>query len=308
MQLQTLDLTSLHFPREEWKWLRPSVRFATDIKQAPDAFLWATRVAEKLWAWHPSGAGLNNDPAGLKSRVLVLDTDGTELEAHGLYLKTAFAWQKAHDTEWVAALAVLNLRLNHDIAQTLPPHWGSALESCGLAQHLGPLAQRGRYAFLSQAELQLLFDKGWDLATFELFETMSAELRTSLLAAVQHWNLSASMTKETANYVIMLSRKLGEKAALSMVNGKFKSVEEFRSGVMRMAQPELAHLSQKRLELLRGLHLPPRTSVFGDPSFEKDMLKLTHTPRNTGDFEAFKQWINDPALLVKVRELLEIYQ
>lgn len=309
MELQTLELSSLHFPRVEWKWLRSSVRYPTNPDTAPDAFLWAVRVGEKLWVWHPSGADITTGFDGMRTRVLLLKTDGSELAAHGLYLKTSFSVQPAQDIEWVAALDVLTNRLGYDPStKGLPPHWHEALEASKLEPHLGVLAQRGRFVFLTDAERQLVFDKRWDLSTLEMLETLSAEIRAAFVAAARQWNLTASTAKEAINHTAMLNRKLGEKAAAKLLASPFKSAEEFRLSMLRMAQPELAQLSQKRIELLRGLHLPPRTSVFGDPSFEKDVLKITHTPRTTGDFEAFKEWVENPELTEKMRELLEIYQ
>lgn len=314
MKLETLELSALRFPKAEWKWMRPSVNYPTTPESAPDAFLWAANVrgadgTAELWAWHPSGSDLSNGFSSMRTRVLVLETDGSELAAHGLYLKTTFSHTPAQDVEWVAALDVLGKRLGVDPAtQGMPKYWREALEASKLEPHLGVLAQRSRYLFLTDDERKLVFDKRWDLSTFEMAETLSAELRRQLIVAARHWNLTASNVKEALNYAIMLARKLGDKAAMSMLAGNFKSSEEFRTAVMRMAQPELAQLSQKRIEMLRGLHLPPRTSVFGDPSFEKDVLKLTHTPRNISDFEAFKEWVETPELIEKMRELLEIYQ
>ena len=309
MELQTVDLASLHFPRTEWKWLRASARYPTSPETAPDAFLWAARVGDALWAWHPEGSDLSTGFAGMKTRVLILATDGSEIAAHGLYLKTSFFTKSARDVEWVAALDVLAQRLGVDLAQKgLSLYWREALEASGLEAHLGILAQRGRYMFLTQSERQVLFDKNWDLSTFEMLETVNVELRGHLIEAIRRWNLTAANAKEAINNVMMMTRKLGEKAAITMVTGQFKSTEEFRVSLMRMAQPELAQLSQKRLETLRSLHMPARTSVFGDPTFEKDVLKITHTPRNIGDFESFKQWVEDPELTEKMRELLEIYQ
>lgn len=309
MELQTLELSSLHFPRAEWKWLRPSVRYPTNPDTAPDAFLWAARVGEQLWAWHPSGGDLTTGFKGMRTRVLILKTDGSELAAHGLYLKTTFSVQPALDVEWVAALDVLTNRLRFDPASGgLAPYWHEALEASKLEPHLGVLAQRGRFVFLNDAERQLVFDKRWDLSTLELLETLSTDIRAAFVTAARQWNLTASTAKEAISHTAMLNRKLGDKAAAKLLASQFKSAEEFRLSMLRMAQPELAQLSQKRIELLRGLHLPPRTSVYGDPSFEKDVLKITFTPRTTGDFEAFKEWVENPVLSDKIRELLEIYQ
>jgi hypothetical protein len=93
-----------------------------------------------------------------------------------------------------------------------------------------------------------------------------------------------------------------------VLGGAFNNAEEFRMALFRTAQPELATLSQRRIELLRSLGAPPRSSVFADPSFESEIIKITHNPRKLVDFELFKQWIADPATTEKIRALLEIYQ
>lgn len=309
MDLQILDYSELYFPRKEWRWLRPSVRYSADLNSAPDSFVWAAHVQGKLWAWHPRGADIESLQPATKVRVLVLKTDGSELQAHGLYLKTAFTSASAQDVEWVSAIQVLIERFQLDLANSgLPFFWKEALEASGLEPHLGVLAQRSRYVFLTDDERQLIFDRRWDMASLELLETMNLEVRKNLTAALRKWNLSANQSKEAANYVLILFKKLGEKAVFTVLGGNYKNAEEFRLALLRTAQPELAVLSQKRIDRLRALHMPPRTSVFGDPSFEKDVLKITHTPRTTGDFEAFKDWVMEPGLSEKIRELLEIYQ
>lgn len=311
MEFQLTALSELHFPRDEWKWLRRPLAY----HPSPDFFLWAARVNGALWAWTPMGSDLEGSASsacqavGAKVPVLVLESDGGELTAHGFYLKTAFTAVAPADVEWVAALDVLQNRLGHDPAAAgLPPLWKEALEAAGLAPHLGALGQRGRYFFLTQAERQTVFEKKWDLAALELLETWNAPLREAFLEAVRRWNVTAAQVKEASNHVLILSRKVGEAAALRVLKSEFTSAETFRSALLHTAQPELASLSQARIEKLRGLNLPPRTAIFGDPSFEKDVLKLTHTPRTMGDFQAFKTWIENTETAEKIRALLEIYQ
>ncbi|MBI3558520.1 MAG: hypothetical protein HY074_19800 [Deltaproteobacteria bacterium] len=311
MKLQTLDLAALYFPRQEWRWLRASVRLPSP-EQAPDQFLWAASVEDKLWAWHPRGSDIDvtvPGPTPQKINVLVLETDGSELAAHGLYLKTIFTAAPAHDVEWAVALQVLTSRLHYQAADRgLPAYWKEALEACGLEPHLGILAQRGRYTFLNEAEQRHLAEKRWDLATFEMLESMALPVRAAFLAAIRKWNLSAQQAREALNFTLILAKKISEKTALNVLGNAFKSAEEFRMALFRTAQPELATLSQKRIEMLRDLKAPPRSSVYGDPSFESDLLKITHTPRRISDFESFKYWIGDPETTEKLRQLLEIYQ
>jgi hypothetical protein len=311
LELKVLDFQELYFPRAEWQWLRPAVHYPTQPSQSPDAFVWAANVNGKLWAWHPKGTSLSNAFPGMKTRVLVLETDGSELAAHGLYLKTTFENTPGLDIEWVCALDVAATRLGVDLSSPqakLPPFWPEALKANGLEAHLGVLAQRARFRFLRPSERQLVFDKKWDLSVFELVETMEPGLRDLLAQAVRKWNLTAAQAKDAANQIMMLTRKVGEKAARTLLSGTFKGAEEFRVALHHTAQPELAILTQKRIDMLRGLHLPPRCSVFGDPTFEKDVLKITHSPRNIGDFEEFKEWVSDPEVLAKIKALLEIYQ
>ena len=306
MNLQTFDLAALYFPKKEWRWLRVSVRLP-ELDTAPDQFIWAAKVDGKLWAWHPRGNDI--EISERKVRVLTLDSDGTELEAHGLFLKTTFTAAPAHDIEWTVALQVLTDRLQYQAAERgLPKFWKEALEACGLEPHLGILAQRGRFGFLNEAEARHLTEKRWDLATFELLESMAPLVRTAFLVAIQKWNLTAQQAKEALNFTMILAKKISEKTALNVLGNAFKSAEEFRMALFRTAQPELATLSQRRIEMLRDLKAPPRSTVYGDPSFESDLLKITHTPRKMSDFESFKYWVSDPETTEKLRQLLEIYQ
>lgn len=247
----------------------------------------------------------------MRVRVLVLRTDASETAAHGLYLKTSFTALPAQDVEWVSALEVFTSRLNGKLeseSKRLPLYWKEAFQACGLEPHFGVLGQRLRYKFLTEQERKLLFEKRWDLSTFEILETVKPEIRQDFILAIRRWNLSANQTKEASTLLILLLKKLGEGAAKKVLRNPFNSAEQFRATLLATAQPELASLSNKRIEMLRGLHLPPRSSVYGDPSFERDGLKITHAPRNMSDFEAFKTWIIDPELETKLRALLEIYQ
>lgn len=313
MELHKVEVAALHFPHKEWRGLRPLVHLST-VKAAPDGFLWGARVGDALWAWHPYGYAI--DTEGLKAdarvRVLLLNSDQSdqsELEAHALYLKTIYAASAAQDAEWVAALQVLDDRLGWNPAEKgLPKWWKEALEACGLEPHLGVLAQRQRYTFLNLTELKLVFDKRWDLSTFDLLETLSPFIRDKFVQTMIRWGLSAGHTKEALNFTLILVRKMGEKTAKTILDNPFKNVDEFRTGLFRVAQPELASLAQKRIELLRTMNLPPRCSVFGDPSFENDVIKVTHMPRKLVDFDRFKDWVNDPETADKMRELLEIYE
>jgi hypothetical protein len=309
LELREIDLSTIHFPRKEWRWLRPSIAYPKQPGLEPDAFLWAARVGQELWAWHPLGGDIDFKAWPTRSRVIILATDGSELEAFGLYLKTTFRARPGLDVEWVAAIQVLRERLNYDPAERgLPPHWDQALAACELSAHLGALATRARFTFLTQEELQLLFDKRWDPATLELLPAIPEKLRPLFVAAARRWNLSAAHAKECLNFVMILCKKLGEKAAQRLLENEFANPEEFRTTLFRTAQPELATLSQKRIETLRALKVPPRSSVFGDPSFESDILKITHTPRRITDFDMFKEWVNDPEVARLMKELLEIYQ
>lgn len=311
MELLTVDVTALHIPAREWRWLRPAVHISV-VKSAPVGFLWGARVGDAIWAWHPRGYSL--DVAGMsvdaKVRVLLLKTDHSECEAHGLFLRTTFEAQPAHDVEWVAALQTLTQRLGWDpTSRGLPPHWKEALEACGLEPHLGVLAQRNRYAFLNEQEEQLVFERRWDLATLELLESLTAEVRAQFIASAKRWNLTAGHAKEALNFALILSRKMSDKTALTVLSATtYKNAEEFRMALFRTAQPELATLTQKRIQLLRSLNAPARSSVYGDPSFESDILKITHNPRKLVDFEVFRAWIAEAETLDKIRELLEIYQ
>ena len=91
--------------------------------------------------------------------------------------------------------------------------------------------------------------------------------------------------KEALNFVMILFKKMGEKTVRTVLASTQKTAEEFRMALMRTAQPELSALSQKRIEMLRALRVPARTSIYGDPAFESDLLKITHTPRKLADFE-----------------------
>lgn len=313
MKLEVFDFNDLYFPRGEWQWLRHPLRYEAE---SPDSFVWGVKLSTgRIVAWNRNGSDFENGFTGMKVRTLLLEPalplkdSNEELVAFGLYLKTSFEYSSPIDVEWTAALSVLERHFNYSVSRNgFPPYWKEALKAAGLEPHLGVLASRNRYLFLNHKERQTLFDKRWELASFELLETLLPALREALLDCLLQWNLSSGQAKEAVNLVGILERKFGEKSALKILKSNFKSAEEFRTTLMRTAQPELAFLSQSRIDQLRSLQLPPRTSVFGDPSFEKDGIKITHSPRSISDFQEFKEWVENPEILQKIKALLEIYQ
>ena len=306
MELKTLLFQDLHFPSDEWQWLRSPVRY-TD---APDSFLWATTVNSKCYAWSNKGTTLLNGFTDQKLSVLHLpNRSDTEAEAFGLYIKTSFAAQTPHDVEWVNALSVLDQRRLWDpVNQGLPPFWADALIEAGLEPHLGTLSQRSRYLMLTLDEKQHCYNHRWDPSAFDLTSALPNSVREAFLQSIKQYKFSANQTKESSNFVLLLVKKFGEKSALNILSQKHKGFEELRLSLFRLAQPELARLSEERISKLRKLHLPPRTSVFGDPSFESSALKITHNPRSSSDWEAFKEWVERPEVLEKIKDLLDLYQ
>jgi hypothetical protein len=305
VQLKVVPLHQLYFPKERWQWLRASQTVSKD----DDFFVWGVELDSKIWAWTKSGSELISENSSLEIPVLIVNANNSELEAHGLYLKTTFESKSAQDIEWQCALDVLKNTLKYSILESgLPRYWESALQACDLNAHLGTLSQRGKFSFFTIEERQFLFHKRWDPSSLELFESLNIDLRSLFLKKVSELNISANQTKESVQHLTILFRKFGENSAKNVLNNSYKSAEEFRLALFRIAQPELASLSEERLTLLRSLKLPPRTAVFGDPSFEKDIIRITHTPRNMSDYETFKDWITDPALEEKFNDLFEIYQ
>ncbi|MBI2605913.1 MAG: hypothetical protein HYW49_07520 [Deltaproteobacteria bacterium] len=312
MKLQYLPFKALHFPASEWTWLRKPVPF----ESAPDFFLWAAPIArsDRLWAWHPLGGGVTGavtgaDPDQAIPFLVPAGEEISELEAFGLYLKTTFTARAPQEAEWIAALKTLSEHFHHDVARDgLPPYFADAMKAAGLEPHLGALAGRERFRFLDRAELEFLFERRWDPSCLELLESMPAETRRLAVEAIARWNLTAQQSKEICGGIVSVLRKLGEKAARTLLTGNYGSPEEFRATLSRTAQPELFALSEARIQKLRDLKAPPRTSVYSDPSFENDAIKITHTPRGIADIEYFKEWISDPAVLEKFRALFAIYE
>lgn len=302
MRLQLCDQSALHYPRQEWLWLRAATRLSA---VGADSFIYGVELDGKIWAWHPNGAEAHFTGT---IPVLILENVATEIEAHGLYLKTTFERTAGQDAEWSAAIRVAEKRFGQDFAKGLPPFWNEALRACGLEAHLGVLAHRAKFHFLTIEELQFLYDQRWDPMSFELFENLRLDVRQAFLKAIINLRLSATHVKECASHLILMIKKFGEPAALKVLANPYKSGEELRTGLMRTAQPELASLSDERIKQLRALKAPPRTSVFGDPSFEQDGIKITHSPRDISDFEEFKAWVERPDIQDKIKSLLEIYQ
>jgi len=332
VKLRFVSKGEIYFPAEEWLWIRPSISYV----DAGDSFLWgiesnifshshsslsrlhsvnvqAANVPadyapdNKLWVWHPTGGTVLYESLPETIPVLCLQAPD-EISAYGLYLKTSFRSLEPIDVEWVVALKVLQNRFLFDpTTKGLPPFWKETLIQTRLEPHLGFLAQRARYFFLSTQECVHLYRKRWDLNIFEILETWPMNIREKFLVVIQKWDLSAQQTKEDSYNLHLLIKKLGIKPTETFLNNTFKNVEEFRTSLTRMAQPELSKLSELRIDKLRALKLPPRTTVFGDPTFEKDALKITHTPRHVRDFELFKDWVVDPVVIEKVKDLLEVY-
>lgn len=296
---------ALYFPRKEWQWLRTSSRY----EDAPDSFVWTAKVQGQNWAWSPRGGSLSNSFDGMKLNAIELETDGSELAAYGLYLKTSFIASPPQDIEWTNAIDVLEKRIGWSLASKgLAPHWKEALQNAGLEPHTGTLAQRAKYLSLTAEERQFCFDKRWDASCFDLFGALTQPVRTATLEAIRRLQVNGNHAKDVSNFALILSKRAGEKAALDLLTRPFKNADELRLSLFRVAQPELARLSDERIDKLRRLHLPPRTSVFGDPTFEKDILKITHTPRSAMDWENFKEWVERPEILEKIKDLLDLYQ
>lgn len=305
LSLQYQPLAALKFPKSEWKWLRQTPEF---LSADAHSFVYAIRSGETLWCWTPRGSSLSNN-GDVSVPVLILGDAPDEATAFLTYVKIAFQGQSPIEVEWVWALKNLKEIFNRDISSTgIPDLLSATLRNAGLEPHLGVLANRARYTFLNDNELQFLFQKKWDPNTFELIESIDTSVRAAFLSTLQQWPLSSGHAKELLQSTLFLTRKLGAEIALKILNTKYKSADELRMAVFHSAQPELARLSQIRLERLRALAVPPRTSVFGDPSFESDQLKISHNPKSIGDFEAFKNWVADPQTTERLRQLLEIYQ
>lgn len=306
MQLQWIAPSQLYFPVQEWKILRGE----QSLTAAPDFFLWGYQPSSegKTWCWTSKGKALAPLPFIEKIPVLLLQPS-SDLEAFGLYLKISFQSSPALDVEWVSAIDVLKMNFHYAIEeQGLPPYWKEALEASHLSPHAGALVQRAKYLFLSPIERQFLFDKRWDLATFELIEILELSLRQQILTTIQKWNFSAQQSKEIISWSIQLQKKIGGLSVGKLLIQDYENADELRSRLQMIAQPEFAQLTQKRIELLRSLKVPQRTSVYGDPNFEKDLLRITHTPRNLADFEIFKNWVIDAQTKEKIFTLLEFYQ
>lgn len=314
--LASVDLKDLIFPAERWNWLRAPFEVNAS---APDLFVWGYQVGEKIIAWGPQG----NAPLSLdhKLPVFLLNPDASpklsttddlihqELCAFGLYLKTSFQAQAPQDVEWVNALIITEQTLGHDFTEKgLAPYWDQALKAAGQEPHISRIATRMKFSFLSVAERQFLFQKKWDPAYLEFFEHLPLVVREAALRCFLKYNISANSAREISNFLMINQKRYGEQAVLNILGKEHKSSEEFRHSLFCLAQPELARLADERVSMLRGLRIPPRTSVFGDPSFEKDILKITHTPRVTSDWESFKDWVNNAETTKKIDELLDLYQ
>ncbi len=310
-QFRSAKFSELYFPAQNWRFVRESKR----LEETPDAFLWACSFPQKstkhseLWAWHPKGTLVTN---GYDDRVIPLHVMkvGSELEAFGLFLKTSFSAESPIEIEWVNALHVLEQHFKYDFSsKKLPPYWEFALTEAGLEPHLSSLTEHGKFVGLTLEESQFIYQKKWEPSVFELALSLTDEVRGAILEVIKRFGISAIHSKEVFNWALLLSKKFSPKSALDIIaQKKFQSGDELRVSLFNVAQPELSRLSELRIDKLRRLYLPPRTSVFGDPSFENDTLKITHTPRSVSDWEAFKEWVERSEVTAKIKDLLDLYQ
>lgn len=313
LQLQLLPSSQLQFPENDWHWLRQNSTF----DPADPAFFLYGLVLQKpekqegsgLLAWHPKGGAVHFEASAVyKIPVLILKSSVTPVEAFLLYIQTTFNAMPPLEVEWVYVLKMLQEHFGYDLSnQGIPAPLARTLRASGFESHLSVLATRARFLFLNYDELKFLYQKRWDPSVFELLESLGREIRTAFLKAIASKNVSSGNAKEALQSTVYLVKKLGDHAALKLLTAQYKSAEDLQVALFHTAQPELARLSQTRIERLRALSAPPRTSVFGDPSFESDQIKITHTPRSIGDFDTFKNWIADPQTTEKLRQLLDIY-
>ncbi|HRK01439.1 MAG TPA: hypothetical protein PLH57_02140 [Oligoflexia bacterium] len=310
LQLQYHSLVELNFPNREWMWLRKPVLPSEQTTGAPDFYLLGVKCDQRSFVWTRNGAALTdtNQGASITVPVLFFKPVDDELTAYLTYVKTAFQAVQPLEVEWVRVLKTLKEQFQVDLAKGIPALLAATLANAGLEAHLGVLANRAKYTFLTSLELEFLYEKKWDPSVFELFESISVELREAALKALQTWSISAANAKDLLQSLLFLSRKTSAETAIKILSSTYKTGDDLRIAIFHSAQPELARLSRERIERLRALSVPPRTSVFGDPSFESDQLKISHNPKTIGDFEAFKQWVSDPTTTERLRQLLEIYQ
>jgi hypothetical protein len=196
-------------------------------------------------------------------------------------------------------LAVLRNRFQWDVAvKKLPPLWP--------VKDVAVLLPYLPFVGLSFEEKRLLFVRRWNPLVLEHALGLPALVREPLVTALSHGSFTEESAQECTDSVMQIFKRYGEKAAVEVLCKTVGGTgDSLRSTLARIAQPEMARLSDSRIEKLRSLRLPPRTAVHGDPTFEKDTLRITFIPHSLGDWETFKDWVVDEDTAEKMRELLE---
>ncbi len=306
MQLLEVSANQITFPHSRWHF--NTSLFQSTFSEKDSDFLIGCKTENQIFTFGRLGQSYKELPQ--KINVLLIDTNQTEIDAFGMFLKYTFQTPKVPlEAEWAKILKIYKEHFNLDLSKDgIPPHLLTTLRQCGLEPHLGVLTNKARFQFLSFEELHFLIEKKWDPTSFELFETMPAELRSALFQIAHHDSMSAQLTKEFANHSLTITRKLSLKAALTLLQSPKQNIDDIRTSLFRTAQPELYSMSEERIQKLRGLKAPARTVVFGDPSFESDGIRITHTPRNLQDLELFKSWIDNDEIMEKFKSIFEFYQ
>lgn len=309
MQLLEVSASEISFYHSKWNF--DSYSFLDNSTELKNDFLIGCKIngESKIVAFGRSGFYFPNLGKSTKIQILILDSDLSEIEAFGNFLRFSFASPKVPlEAEWVKILKVYKEYFKLDLAKDgIPPHLMQILKQCQLEPHLGVLTNRARFQFLTFEELNFLTNKKWDPACFELFEAMPSELRAALFTIAKHESMTAQLMKEISNNALTISKKLSLKAALTLLQSPKQILDDIRVSLFRTAQPELYSMSEERIQKLRALKAPPRTIVFGDPSFETDGIRITHTPRNIQDFERFKNWIENEEIADQFKSIFEFY-
>lgn len=309
MQLLEVSANDLIFYHSKWNF--DTFSFRNTASELKNDFLIGCKLNNepKYLAFGRTGSYFTNLTNEKKHHILILDSNLSEIEAFGYFLLFSFASPRVPlEAEWVRILKIYKEYFKLDLAKAgIPPHLMQVLKQCNLEPHLGVLTNRARFQFLTFEEINFLSNKKWDPTCFELFEAMNPTLRTALFLIANHESMTAQLMKEISNNALTISKKLSLKAALTLLQSPKQILDDIRASLFRTAQPELYSMSEERIQKLRALKAPPRTIVFGDPSFETDGIRITHTPRNIQDFERFKNWIEDEEMNDQLKSIFEFY-
>jgi hypothetical protein len=321
MELVKLNPNDLVTIAENWMLVRTTLA-ASSVDSNEDsvpspAFGVRVRQQEKIvyYAWSLYGTPLKAPLSAANSDttpIIILKEVSSELEAYLTWFEFGARQQAGHmhESEWIALLKVLYERFQFDfLNQPLPKQIQKALEINGLAGHLGALINRSKLKFFSLAELRFFYQKKWDPNSFETVELLDSSTRQLYFACLEKLQCSMQAAKEILQHTCLIARKSELKLINRLLtNSEAKPADDFRRLLAATANPELTAMSHTRLERLRALKVPPRTSVFGDPSFENDVIKITFQPRNIADFDSFKDWVNSESTRERLKMLIEIYQ